>query len=428
MFTSLFIRILALLVSTCCQLELTSAAGYMDQNAYTPQGKAQKVRRERNLDHWDSDTLAYHLDEYQGFDVAIMFYAMWDKNSQSLAPYWDQIATKLDAGTTRSRLVMALFDCELNVAHSELCGAVGITHYPTLMFIGSGPYHDTDPVTKVFLGKRAGGIMGEAPVPNTVKFQGNWQYIDSITDWIRTMQALSNWHTWTTQGFGNRLRTFFLPRKGRKSALPVGIPGGIAKNIGSTGHSGIGSDSSDSAMRVQTLENQVEQLADYIQTNQKTLNRWSLTFDSLLGGRDDRDIFAVMQEENGWTSSGNETHTILRNCVAEQALDYCQRASQKAADQLVNEFSASGMTVEQMLELPDLEQQIMDGVGKAEPYCGILEQCILSDFEGSECRPDHCPFQNQVACQYINACLDPYLQKEYEEALHGESKSYAGAA
>ena len=106
----------------------------------------------------------------------------------------------------------------------QLCKAAGITHYPTLLFIGSGPFYDTDPISKILFGKKSAGMMGEAPVSNTVKFQGNWQYYDSVLDWIKTMQALSRWHTWSTKGFGKRLRSFFLPERKQNKQLPLGVP------------------------------------------------------------------------------------------------------------------------------------------------------------------------------------------------------------
>ena len=68
--------------------------------------KQTKVMRKDSLDHWDSDTLAYYLDNYPGYDLAVMFYATWDNNSHRLAPLWNQIAVLLDAGTTQSKLIM----------------------------------------------------------------------------------------------------------------------------------------------------------------------------------------------------------------------------------------------------------------------------------------------------------------------------------
>ena len=70
--------------------------------------EAQKVevKRENSLDHWDSDTLAYYLDNYPGYDMAVMFYASWDQNSRALAPYWNQMAHDMDAGSTQSKIIM----------------------------------------------------------------------------------------------------------------------------------------------------------------------------------------------------------------------------------------------------------------------------------------------------------------------------------
>jgi hypothetical protein len=407
-----------------------SSATYMDQNTYTAQGEAQRVRRERNLDHWDSDTLAVYLDEYQGFDVAIMFYAQWDSNSRALAPYWDRIATTLDAGNERSRLVMALFDCELNVAHSELCHAAGITHYPTLLFVGSGPYHDTDPLTKTLLGAaKSAGVMGEAPVPNTVKFQGNWNYVDSITDWIRTMQALSNWHTWTTEGFGKRLRNFFLPQKPRNSPLPIGVPGGgggagkgVLQGAATTIGAGLGGGGTDNnSLKVKTLESQVEQLSELTANYEKAVERSSSFLDTILLGNDYAndgiDMFTLLNNENAWEKSNRPTAEVLRHCVTELSLDYCQRMSQKAANDLVDSLSQQGMSVEEMLALPDLEQLILDRVAQTEPYCVLLDNCIVTDFAGAECRPATCPFQNPLACQYLTSCFGSALQEEYANVL-----------
>lgn len=412
---------LSLAISSWFHLEGASAAGYMDHNTYSAQGQAQRVRRERNLDHWDSDTLAFYLDEYQGFDVAIMFYAQWDSNSRALAPYWDRIAGTLDAGNERSRLVMALFDCELNAAHSELCHAVGITHYPTLMFVGSGPYHDTDPFTKTIFGaQRSAGMMGEAPVPNTVKFQGNWNYVDSITDWIRTMQALSNWHTWTTEGFGRRLRNFFLPQKPHNAPLPVGIPGTKRAAVpGPAGGDLSGpAGGADNSLRVKTLVSQVEELSSLTEQYEKAIGRSSSFLDTLLvGPTHDQDMFTVLHQEKAWEKSDRVMADVLRNCVAELSLDYCQRTSQKAANNLVDDLTNQGMSVEEMLALPDLEQQILDRVAQAEPYCVLLDACIVSNFTGTECQPQTCPFQNPAACAYLTSCLDPTLQEEYADAL-----------
>jgi len=84
----------------------TTLCNALEDYDYGKKPKQTKVIRENNLDHWDSDTLAYYLDEYPGYDLAVMFYAPWDDYSNQLAPYWNQIAHILDAGTTQSKLIM----------------------------------------------------------------------------------------------------------------------------------------------------------------------------------------------------------------------------------------------------------------------------------------------------------------------------------
>eukprot|EP00980_Cylindrotheca_fusiformis_P027224 scaffold19424_cov142-Cylindrotheca_fusiformis.AAC.8 len=367
------------------------------------------VRRERNLDFWDDDTLAYYTNEYRGHDVAIMFFAQRDRNSHALAPYWDRIATLLDAGNSKSRLVMALFDCELNTEHGQMCAKLNVEFYPTLMFVGSGPYHDTDPFTKLVFGKRSAGVMGEAPVPNTVKFQGNWKYYEAIFDWIRTMQALSNWHLWTTKGFGRRLRNLLLPHKTPNAPLPVGVP-----SIG--GKNGMATSSGNAAVEqeVQALRESVEIFADIFATNE-------IAMDNLLVPREYQDVYAIMNDGNIWEKSQMDSaadkDVVLYTCVWNTALDYCQRVSKKVAEDMVTDLEANGSTFDEILQMPTLEQDILDLVKKQEPYCALMDQCVLNNFKETECRPDTCPFQSHVACQHLAHCLDLEVQEKFEKSL-----------
>jgi hypothetical protein len=108
---SLFFWNSAILLCGCMTTTTTiTCADALGEDSYggttNKPSKQAKVRREDSLDHWDSDTLAYYLDEYPGYDLAVMFYAPWDDYSQRLAPYWNQIAHILDAGTTQSKLIM----------------------------------------------------------------------------------------------------------------------------------------------------------------------------------------------------------------------------------------------------------------------------------------------------------------------------------
>ena len=106
---SMFFWISAILLCGCMTTTTTiTCVNALGEDSYgtKPSQKQAKVRRDDGLDHWDSDTLAYYLDEYPGYDLAVMFYAPWDSYSQRLAPYWNQIAHILDAGTTQSKLIM----------------------------------------------------------------------------------------------------------------------------------------------------------------------------------------------------------------------------------------------------------------------------------------------------------------------------------
>jgi len=67
--------------------------------------------------------------------------------------------------------------------------------------------------------------------------------------------------------------------------------------------------------------------------------------------------------------------------------------------------------------LDEIEKTLLDSVKSKEPYCSLLEGCILSDFEAEECRPAQCPFENKAACTYLESCFDPSVQTEYGIAL-----------
>ena len=414
-----------------------SALGYgANQQSYSVDGKKTTVRRERNLDHWDSDTLAYYLDDYRGHDVAIMFYAQWDRNSHSLAPYWDRIATLLDAGNSKSRLVMSLFDCELNLAHAELCKALNVDAYPTLMFVGSGPYRDTDPFTKAIFGKKSAGIMGESPVSNTVKFQGNWKYAEAIMDWIRTMQALSNWHMWTTTGFGRRLRNFFLPHKTPNDPLPVGIPraGAAAAASGVLGGSASAQATVDQA-KTKALEKQVEALAETTEKFENAYLEGDAVLDVLLSPPKssalEKDAYFTMKELNVWESIAKKEEKtesmILYTCVVQKTLDYCQRLSKDVATDLVLKLEAEGVSIDEMLASPTIEQDILSKVAEVEPFCGLVDECLVNSFEDEKCRPDTCPFTNPNACKYLTACFEPEIQEFFAKYVAEATKSAKAA-
>ncbi len=103
--------------------------------------------------------------------------------------------------------------------------------------------------------------------------------------------------------------------------------------------------------------------------------------------------------------------------------------------------------------MDEIEGRLLDDVAKREPYCGLIEMCVLTNFEGtgtdamtaveggasssssssssskssSSCCPPKCPFANEAACAYVECCLDQNVQEEYGVALglieEGESVS-----
>eukprot|EP00551_Chaetoceros_affinis_P006997 CAMPEP_0203684938 /NCGR_PEP_ID=MMETSP0090-20130426/48290_1 /ASSEMBLY_ACC=CAM_ASM_001088 /TAXON_ID=426623 /ORGANISM="Chaetoceros affinis, Strain CCMP159" /LENGTH=575 /DNA_ID=CAMNT_0050554121 /DNA_START=66 /DNA_END=1793 /DNA_ORIENTATION=- len=222
-----------LLSSKTTTIRTTKAASTQQQKKSTYETHIS--RRERHLDHWDAETLAAYLgldvdtakplnsntntnrdsntydntNTYTGIDASIMFYAQWCTNCHKFAPVWDAIGNALKAGTTQSNVILALFNCELNDVHTRLCDAAGVTHYPTIMFVGAGPYMDSDPVSSFVFnvgnkkskdGKnkisKASGPYGPTKLARTVKFQGDLNTADSVLDWIKTMQGLSRWYKW----------------------------------------------------------------------------------------------------------------------------------------------------------------------------------------------------------------------------------------
>lgn len=380
------------------------------------------VRRKDSLDHWDSDTLAYYLDNYPGYDQAVMFYAPWDTNSHQLAPYWNQHAVTLDAGTTQSKLIMALFDCELNDAHMQLCSAAGITHYPTLMFIGSGPFYDKDPISRIIFGKKSAGMMGASPIPNAVKYQGNWQLIESILDWIKTMQGLSRWHIWSTEGFGKRLRTFMLPKRKKTTQLPLGVPGGASSfsSSAATTKTKLGTSSGVSDETVAYLEKQVGVWKNATDEMTKVASRAATMMSTVLFGGNSTDMYTLLDERKAWNNIGSydSVDDILRACVLETSLDYCQRLADPVATKVVDDLLASNLSEDELLVASEnIEKLILEALDKEEPYCVLLDDCIVGEMKDEACRPKTCPFTNDLACRLLTACKDPTIVEEYAEAL-----------
>jgi hypothetical protein len=103
----LFVVLLGTSLQSSCQTDEQKETSSSSSSSSLSNPPKLQAKRDRNLDLWDADTLAYHIDHYPGYDVAIMFFEQGDRNSYSLARMWDGIATHLQAGSSSSRLIMA---------------------------------------------------------------------------------------------------------------------------------------------------------------------------------------------------------------------------------------------------------------------------------------------------------------------------------
>ncbi|KAL7457070.1 hypothetical protein ACHAWC_009983 [Mediolabrus comicus] len=473
--------LLTVLSVVSLRLQAVNGDAFDDLQRYMQQAEAKKYestisRRERNLDHWDVPTAAAYLglhpetlkplpqfasaglpssstsdggsaellDEYVGHDAAVLFYAQWCKNCHAVAPSWDAIATHVKAGSRSSKLIMALFDCEKDARHMEVCLAAGVKAYPTMMFIGSGEIHDTDFVTKSVLGKdKSAGPFGATTLRRTVKFQGNWQYGDQVLDWVNIMRGLSSWHSMSESGPLRALRNgifgFLTGGKGRNAranasklskegSLPVGVPPGFQPELRGLGS---GKPAAANAAELNALEQKLNVTKKEKELYEKAVTHSSNLLEGMLfpsdgkSEKESRDVFSTLTSTDGWFSNAttipsdapNDEHpTILRSCALELSIDYCNRVTTRETNAYVETLNAIPES-EPFPSLDEIEKKLLDDVKSKEPYCSILESCILNDYEAEECRPEKCPFQNKAACTYLESCFDASVQTEYGIAL-----------
>lgn len=408
-------KFLFALLSLCTTLTLAS-------EAEPAIAASTKTRRERFLDHLDPETLAYYLglnpttleplegadDAYVGYDVAVMFYAQWDQNSHALAPYWDKIGERLRAGSKQSKLVMGLFNCEQDYQHSQLCNKAGVKSYPTMLFIGAGPFHDTDPFTSIVGKDRSAGPAGAAKLPRTVKFQGNWQYTDSLKDWVKAMQGLSSWHKFSNQGALKSIRRgilgFFQTKKKNTSStsLPIGVPGSSA--VAST-------------VQTSALEGKLEAAQAEGKLMERAATHASLLLDNVLFPPANLDAFTTLTETNGWDKTSPHAEVqVLRTCVTELSLDYCSRISTKVTNEYLENAMQNGADEIDMSNIEEIEADLKAKLASIEEYCALYDACYTTEFAAEECRPDTCPF-NAVGCAYLTSCFEKSVQTEYAIAM-----------
>jgi len=419
--------ILFLLFSILCCC-ITTTIG-VDPSA---QPKVQtKTRRHESLDHLNLDTLAYYLglqsispfedldgDENKDldYDVAVLFYAQWDQYSHALAPYWNKIAVDIGAGTKKSKLVMGLFDCEFDTEHSELCTKAGVKGYPTMQFIATSNkknsnFQDTDTLTRILKGKdKSAGPAGAATIPHTIKFQGDWQYTDSVRDWITTMRALTKWNSYSNNNkkLIPKLRQlllfpFFFLNKNKNvisdDDLPVGLPSSASANL-------------------QTLASEFKTVKEKGDLMELAATHASLLLENVLFPSETKDPFTTLTTTQSWSANnkqGDATMQVLRACLVELSLDYCSRLSTRVTNSYVDEILADPDAKVNMTEVQDGLKKRFE---EREPYCAMFDDCFEEDFVSEICRPMQCPYKAKEGCAYVASCFDTSIQTEYAVALN----------
>ena len=99
------------------------------------------------------------------------------------------------------------------------------------------------------------------------------------------------------------------------------------------------------------------------------------------------------------------------------ALDYCERTTTRVLEDILISASKDGSSTVSLDDWSSLQKQAQVLLGEQEPYCLILDDCILSNFVNETCRPAACPFQDKAACRYLTSCLFKSFQEDYATAL-----------
>jgi hypothetical protein len=353
--------------------------------------------RKNNLDYLNADTLDFFLSKPAlDYDAVVLFYANWDRHSHTFASMYAQMAALLEAGSVESGLVLGLFDCEADVRHMELCTKAGVTHYPTTLYFSFATHRRH-------------------------KFGGNWAYGDAVLDWIKTLRALSGWHR---AGWGKRLRSWmFGGNKGgaateKKPELPVGVPATSATPAPS---------SSASAAYNVAASKELEKLQEEKTAMNDLLVRSAAMMEAVLfpmtyaappstrmqdPQKNYTDLFAYLNQTDGWASP-TARPKVLRSCLQDVALEYCQRFTTI----MTEEFLAAHPDVMADKDNEDLISQLTDRLQEQEPYCMLVDACIINGFVHAKCRPATCPFADPTACRFLTSCFYESMQQQYAKAL-----------
>ena len=367
-----------------------------------------KVFRHDHLDYLDVDTVKYYIENTQetlDYDVAIMFYAQWSSHCHTLAPMWDQISRVLQAGTKSSKIMIGLFDCEDSKEHEAVCQQLHIKQYPTLAYFSmAGKKHH---------------LSMKSP-KHVTQFKGNWQYGDAILDWVRAVSALSQYHR---SGWGNKVRNMIFgsssrnKKMGRDAAkqtaaeqLPVGVPQTMSDTL-----------------ELQSLRKEMNQTVSlavrtsammqvlFVPVRDKD-HRYPILSDS---HKNYTDMYAMLQDMDAWgKQSLQTTNMVLRTCVTELTMDYCDRMATQYMESWIDTWPLNQTITDEVFD--EYQYQMSKYINQTEPQCQyyvVQNVCTVSNFTNPLCQPKTCPFQDRTACRFLTACLTESLQTEYAAAL-----------
>lgn len=166
-------------------------------------------------------------------------------------------------------LALGKFDCEAGSANRQFCVNIGIAHYPTILFVGFGDFHQVrhSPAT--------------IDSPSIVRFNADL-YVEAIYDWIQMLSTLSKWkRRWFD------ITSFFRGQSIASRRLE------------------------DMSQRLQSAERKVELFS-------KELQRYKANelFDSI---DDQGDIFPLLHD-----LAPDRQNLPLRACVADLAGEFCK--------------------------------------------------------------------------------------------------------
>jgi hypothetical protein len=367
--------------------------------------------RKNNIDYFDIETLNYYLDApdpgVHDYDIVVFFYASWDRNSQKFSPKYGDIAHVLKAGTKDSHLLLGLFDCEKTVEHSKVCAKAGVKYYPSIFFVS--------------LSGQSFAKIGYKGPKHLSQFEGNWQYGEAVFDWIKTMKGISHWHR---AGWGKKLRQLFF-KADKTQELPLGIP--FRRSSSSTG---TGVNNTDVSLAKYTkLEQERKDIKDLAvrgalmleSTLQPLSSAETVRNPSLLmrdNGKNYTDLYKQLYVSKAWDSD-RAPYQVLTACVQDVGLDYCARVTTSVTEDYITHFESLPIDEQQKQQndVRSIQKGLDKFVSAAEPFCVVLEQCILSSSPAPECRPQTCPFQDKTACRYLTSCLYESIQNDYAKAM-----------